>query len=53
MKKFNLAFVIPAKNEDKTIYLIVKKLVKFSSVCVVNDCSDDNTLFHAVDAGHT
>tara|TARA_Y100000389_G_scaffold204931_1_gene260958 strand:+ start:3880 stop:4527 length:648 start_codon:yes stop_codon:yes gene_type:complete len=51
MKKFNLAFVIPAKNEDKTIYLIVKKLVKFSSVYVVNDCSDDNTLFYAVNAG--
>ena len=51
MKKFNLAFVIPAKNEDKTIYLIVKKLVKFSTVCVVNDCSNDKTSFYASNAG--
>ena len=51
MKKFDLAFVIPAKNEDKTICLIVKKLVKFSTVCVVDDCSNDKTSLYASNAG--
>jgi len=49
-----LSFVIPACNEEKTIYSVVKGLVENfpeSEILVVDDGSDDNTRNEAIKAG--
>ena len=51
MEKLKIIFVIPAKNESKNIYSLVKKLKKYSKVLVVNDNSKDDTEIEAKSAG--
>ena len=48
-KKFLI--ILPAYNEEKTIYTIVKKLKKYGYVLVINDCSIDKTKKYALQAG--
>lgn len=51
MKNKNLLIVLPAFNEEKTIFHIVKKVKKYGFVLVVNDCSSDKTKNKAILAG--
>lgn len=46
-----LAIIIPAHNEEKTVYKIVKKSQKYGKVIVIDDASSDNTLTEARKAG--
>jgi len=51
-KKFSdFLILIPAYNEQKTIKKIVKSIIKFGKVLVINDASNDDTKKNAVQAG--
>lgn len=44
--KYNLSVLVPAYNEEKTIGIVLSKLVKLSfvkEIIVINDCSKDST----------
>lgn len=47
----NLITVIPAYNEERTIYNVVRESLKYSSVLVIDDGSQDNTFKLAKKAG--
>jgi len=51
MEKLKIIFIVPAKNESKSIFKLVKKLKKYSKVLVVNDNSSDDTEPQAKSAG--
>ena len=51
MAALSIAFVIPAFNEDATIESVVRSLIPFGEVLVVDDGSDDNTALKAATAG--
>lgn len=51
MAALSIAFVIPAFNEDTTIESVVRSLIPFGKVLVVDDGSDDNTAVKAATAG--
>ena len=46
-----LSIIIPAYNEEKTIFDVVNKVAEFGSVIVVDDASTDNTYELAKQAG--
>lgn len=47
MERFKLVIIIPAFNEEKSISNIVKKSKKYGKVLVINDASNDRTMFLA------
>jgi glycosyltransferase involved in cell wall biosynthesis len=51
MDKFQVAIVIPAFNEEHTIFNVVQSVKEYGVVIVVNDASTDNTKKLAADAG--
>tara|TARA_Y100001970_G_scaffold293842_1_gene443734 strand:+ start:569 stop:1240 length:672 start_codon:yes stop_codon:yes gene_type:complete len=51
MERSKIIIIIPAKNEMKTIYEIVKKSKKIGKVLVVDDKSEDKTIYYAKKAG--
>ena len=51
MEKYQVAIVIPAFNEDSSIFDVVQSVKKYGQVIVVNDASIDNTKQKAEDAG--
>mgnify|MGYP005630510569 CR=1 FL=1 len=51
MDKFKVVIVIPAFNEEDTIFNVVKSVKEYGVVIVVNDASTDNTEQIAIDAG--
>ena len=51
MDKYKVAIVIPAFNEEATIFDIVQSVKKYGIVVVVNDASTDKTKKLAEDAG--
>jgi glycosyltransferase involved in cell wall biosynthesis len=51
MDKYKVAIVIPAFNEEATIFDIVQSVKKYGTVVVVNDASNDKTKQLAEDAG--
>ena len=51
MDKYKIAIVIPAFNEETTIYDVVQSVEKYGLVIVVNDASIDRTKQMAEDAG--
>ena len=51
MDKYKVAIVIPAFNEEATIFNIVQSVKKYGIVVVVNDASTDKTKQLAEDAG--
>ncbi len=51
MDKYKIAIVIPAFNEEATIYDVVQSVKKYGTVIVANDASTDRTKQIAGDAG--
>lgn len=51
MDRFQVAAVVPAFNEEESIFNVVKSLLPFCKVIVVNDFSTDNTSICAANAG--
>ena len=51
MDKYQIAIVIPAFNEDATIFNVVQSVKKYGAVIVVDDASTDETKRMAQDAG--
>lgn len=51
MDRSDVAIVIPAYNEEKTIHHVVSQVFKYGKVIVVNDASTDNTKKEAEKAG--
>ena len=51
MSKKKLLIILPAFNEENTIFRIVKKLKKYGNVLVIDDCSSDKTGKNALLAG--
>ena len=51
MDGFEVAAVIPAYNEEKSIAAVVESLLPYAKVIVVNDLSSDNTAEYALAAG--
>ena len=51
MSKKKLLIILPAFNEENTIFRIVKKLKKYGIVLVIDDCSSDKTGKNALLAG--
>lgn len=51
MEGSDIAIVIPAWNEDETIYKVVSNAKKYGKVIVVDDASTDNTRLAAKGAG--
>lgn len=51
MEKSEVAIIIPAYNEDKTISDVIKGVRNFGEVIVVNDNSNDNTVSVAESSG--
>ena len=51
MERFDVGVVIPAYNEEKTIYEVVSQVLKYGKVIVVDDGSTDNTKEEAEKAG--
>ena len=51
MERSRVAIIIPALNESKTIANIVKSVISFGIVIVVDDCSTDNSAQIARNAG--
>ena len=51
MDKYKVAIVIPALNEEATIFNVVQSVKKYGTVIVVNDASTDNTEQEAIGAG--
>ena len=43
MGRFKIVTIVPAYNEEKTIYEVVTSLNKYTNVIVVDDCSTDET----------
>ncbi|MBF0312889.1 MAG: glycosyltransferase family 2 protein [Oligoflexia bacterium] len=41
--KHDTLIIVPAYNEEESIYLLVNQLKQYADVCVVNDCSTDQT----------
>lgn len=50
---FQVAIIIPAFNEESTIYAVVQSVKKYGPVIVVNDASTDNTKKISLEAGAT
>jgi len=51
MDKYKIAIVIPAFNEEATIFDVVRSVKKYGIVIVVSDASTDNTEQEAIRAG--
>ena len=51
MERYKIAIVIPAFNEEATIYDVVQSVKEYGVVIVVNDASTDKTKKMAKDAG--
>jgi len=51
MDKYKVAIVIPAFNEEATIFNVVQSVKEYGTVIVVNDASTDNTKQVAIGAG--
>lgn len=51
MDRSDVAIIIPAYNEEKTIHTVVSQVLKYGKVIVVNDASSDNTPEEAEKAG--
>ena len=51
MDKYKIAIVIPAFNEEATIFDVVKSVKEYGIVIVVSDASTDNTEQEAIRAG--
>jgi len=51
MDEYKVAIVVPAFNEESTIYNVVRKVKKYGVVIVVNDASTDRTKQAAEKAG--
>lgn len=51
MDKYKIAIVIPAFNEEATIFDVVQSVKKYGIVIVVSDASTDNTEQEAIRAG--
>ena len=51
MGRFKLAIIIPAFNEENTIFEVVKSVKNYGIAIVVNDASSDNTEKIAESAG--
>jgi len=51
MDKYKIAIVIPAFNEEATIFDVVQSVKEYGAVIVVNDASTDNTEQEAIRAG--
>ena len=44
MERSEIAIIIPAYNEASTIDIILKKVIKYGTIILINDGSTDNTL---------
>ena len=53
MGRFKIVTIVPAYNEEKTIYEVVTSLNKYTNVIVVDDCSTDETYKIAKNCGAT
>ena len=53
MERYNLKIVIPAFNEEGSIFNVVKSVLSFGEVIVVDDGSEDNTAKLAKESGAT
>ena len=51
MDKYQIAIVIPAFNEEATIFNVVQSVKKYGAVIVVDDASTDETKKIAKNAG--
>ena len=51
MEAFKVAIVIPAFNEEDTIFKVIESVKEYGLVIVVNDASNDKTMKIASDAG--
>ena len=51
MDRSNLAIIIPAFNEEKTIKRIIKESNSYGTPIVINDASKDKTLNYALETG--
>ncbi len=51
MDRLRVAIIIPTLNESKTIASIVKSVISFGRVIVIDDCSNDNSAQIAKNAG--
>ncbi len=51
MERYKVVIVIPAFNEDMTIFKVVQSVKKYGVVVVVNDASTDRTMQEAEGAG--
>ena len=51
MERLNLAIIVPAYNEEKTISRVVEKLIPYGRPIVIDDGSSDSTSIRASKAG--
>ena len=51
MERLNLAIIVPAYNEEKTISKVVEKLIPYGKPIVIDDGSSDSTSIRALKAG--
>lgn len=51
MARSDVAIIIPAFNEEKSIFFVIKKSLKYGDVIVINDGSNDNTKIISESAG--
>ena len=51
MERLNLAIIVPAYNEEKTISKVVEKLIPYGKPIVIVDGSSDSTSIRALKAG--
>lgn len=51
MEPSQLAIVIPAYNESQSIEKVIKNVIEYGTVVVVDDCSDDETAKISLEAG--
>ena len=53
MDKYKVAIIIPAFNEEATIFRVVQSVIEYGEVIVINDASTDKTRKRAEKAGAT
>ena len=43
MDRFRIVFVVPARNEERSILKVINYLNNYGDTIIIDDCSDDNT----------